>query len=218
MLVTNELMASYEKLVYKIISNYSNNSNKDDLFQAGMLGLLNASKNYNPNMNIKFSSFAYKYILGEVLKELRDNRNIRVSRDIISDYRKIMIAKERIYKAYGRPACNKELSKILNMSESRINEVINYNEKELSLNMIVSDDEKITLEDTIYKDEGVDRLDIINLKNAYKNLSIDEKKLIYERYFENKTQTEIAKEKKLSQVKVYRYERKVLDKLKDKMS
>ena len=93
-----------------------------------------------------------------------------------------------------------------------------YNEKELSLNMIVSDDEKITLEDTIYKDEGVDRLDIINLENAYKNLSIDEKKLIYERYFENKTQTEIAKEKKLSQVKVYRYERKVLDKLKDKMS
>ena len=115
---------------------------------------------------------------------------------------------------YGRPTNNKELSKLLNMNEERINEVINYNEKELSINMIISDDEKISLEDTI----SDNRNNYFELNDALKELSDSEKRLIYERYYENKTQTEIAKEKNISQVKVYRYERKILDKLKDKMS
>ena len=217
MLITNELISSYEKLVYSIISKYSNESNKEDLFQAGMMGIINASKNYDSSSKVKFTSFAYKYILGEVLKELREDRNIRVSRDIISDFRKIIIAKERYYKAYGRPASSIELSKILNMDEKRVNDVINYNEKELSLNMIISDDDKITLEDTIYNKDGINNIDIINLKDAFNDLDVKEKKLIYERYFQNKSQTDLAKEYKSSQVKIYRYERKVLDKLKDKM-
>lgn len=216
--LNNELISSYEKLVYSIISKYSNESNKEDLFQAGMIGILDASKKYDQESGIKFTSFAYKYILGEVLKYLREDKNIRISRDIISDHRKIMIAKERIYKSYGRPASIEELSKVLNLSRDRIIEAINYNEGEVSLNKIVSDDEKITLEDTIYNKDSLDKNDLINLRDAIKSLSKDERQLIYERYFENKTQTEIAKESNTSQVKVYRYERKVLDKLKDKMS
>ena len=80
--------------------------------------------------------------------------------------------------------------------------------------MIISDDEKISLEDTI----SDNRNNYFELNDALKELNDSEKRLIYERYYENKTQTEIAKEKNISQVKVYRYERKILDKLKDKMS
>lgn len=217
MLINNELIKNYEKLVYKIISKYSNESNKDDLFQAGMIGILYASSKYDSKLNVKFSSFAYKYILGEVLKELREDRNIKISRDLIKDYKRIIIARERIYKAYGRPASIRELSKILNLTEKRITEVINYNERELSLNMVVSDDEKITLEDTIYNKDEIDKNDLINLKEAFKTLDQSEKELLYKRYYENKTQTELANEYKSSQVKIYRYEKKVLDKLKDKM-
>lgn len=212
--LTDELISSYEKLVYSIISKYSNERNKDDLFQAGMMGIIDASKKYDNSSNVKFTSFAYKYILGEVLKCLREDRNIKISRDIIRDYKRINIVKDHIYKMYGRPTNNKELSKLLNMNEERINEVINYNEKELSINMIISDDEKISLEDTI----SDNRNNYFELNDALKELSDSEKRLIYERYYENKTQTEIAKEKNISQVKVYRYERKILDKLKDKMS
>lgn len=212
--LTDELISSYEKLVYSIISKYSNERNKDDLFQAGMMGIIDASKKYDNSSNVKFTSFAYKYILGEVLKYLREDRNIKISRDIIRDYKRINIVKDHIYKMYGRPTNNKELSKLLNMNEERINEVINYNEKELSINMIISDDEKISLEDTI----SDNRNNYFELNDALKELSDSEKRLIYERYYENKTQTEIAKEKNISQVKVYRYERKILDKLKDKMS
>ena len=212
--LTDELISSYEKLVYSIISKYSNERNKDDLFQAGMMGIIDASKKYDNSSNVKFTSFAYKYILGEVLKYLREDRNIKISRDIIRDYKRINIVKDHIYKMYGRPTNNKELSKLLNMNEERINEVINYNEKELSINMIISDDEKISLEDTI----SDNRNNYFELNDALKELNDSEKRLIYERYYENKTQTEIAKEKNISQVKVYRYERKILDKLKDKMS
>jgi len=212
--LTDELISSYEKLVYSIISKYSNERNKDDLFQAGMMGIIDASKKYDNSSNVKFTSFAYKYILGEVLKCLREDRNIKISRDIIRDYKRINIVKDHIYKMYGRPTNNKELSKLLNMNEERINEVINYNEKELSINMIISDDEKISLEDTI----SDNRNNYFELNDALKELNDSEKRLIYERYYENKTQTEIAKEKNISQVKVYRYERKILDKLKDKMS
>ncbi|MBO5529772.1 MAG: sigma-70 family RNA polymerase sigma factor [Bacilli bacterium] len=212
--LTDELISSYEKLVYSIISKYSNERNKDDLFQAGMMGIIDASKKYDNSSNVKFTSFAYKYILGEVLKYLREDRNIKISRDIIRDYKRINIVKDHIYKMYGRPTNNKELSKLLNMNEERINEVINYNEKEVSINMIISDDEKISLEDTI----SDNRNNYFELNDALKELSDSEKRLIYERYYENKTQTEIAKEKNISQVKVYRYERKILDKLKDKMS
>lgn len=212
--LTDELISSYKKLVYSIISKYSNERNKDDLFQAGMMGIIDASKKYDNSSNVKFTSFAYKYILGEVLKCLREDRNIKISRDIIRDYKRINIVKDHIYKMYGRPTNNKELSKLLNMNEERINEVINYNEKELSINMIISDDEKISLEDTI----SDNRNNYFELNDALKELSDSEKRLIYERYYENKTQTEIAKEKNISQVKVYRYERKILDKLKDKMS
>ena len=215
--INNELIVNYEKLVYSIISKYSNETNKDDLFQVGMIGILNASKKYNEKCGVKFTSFAYKYILGEVLKYLREDKNIRLSRDIISDYRKITIAKEKIYLNYGRQSSIEELSKVLNISKERILEVERLNEKEVSLNKIISDDEKITLEDTIYNIESVDRNDLINLNDALRSLSKKERKLIYERYYQNKTQTELAKEKNTSQVKIYRYERKVLDKLKDKM-
>ena len=215
--IDNDLIKKYEKLVYSIVNKYSNESNKEDLFQAGMLGILNASEKYDSSLNIKFTSFAYKYILGEILKTLREDRNIRISREYLNDYKKILIAKEHIYKTYGRPINNNELSKIIGISEERINEVLYYNEKEISLNKVISEDEKLCLEDIIYNKEEIDEANMLDLYNAFDTLSIEEKKLIYKRYFQNKTQSEIAKENNSSQVKIYRYERKILDKLKDKM-
>lgn len=203
-----------EKLVYSIISKYANQNNKEDLFQVGMMGATIAYQKYDKSLGIKYSTFAYKYILGEVLKYLREDRSIHISRDIINDYKKIMIARDYIYKEYGY-VDNKRLGKILGISEDRINEVLNYNESTISLNKPIGED--ITLEDTI-KDNKLDINDLVSLKDALNYLDQNEKRLIYERYFNNLTQTELAKRDNISQVKVYRYERKILDKLKDKMS
>ena len=209
------MLEEQKKLVYSIINKYSNNSNREDLFQVGMIGALIAHKKYNKKLGVKYSTFAYKYILGEVLKYLREDRMVHLSRDIINDYKKIIIARDYIYKEYGY-IDNKKLSKILNIDEQRINEVLRYNDNIISLNKPIGED-NITLEDTI-KDEKMEINDLVSLKSALNNLSLDERKLIYERYYNDLTQTEIAKRENVSQVKVYRLERKILDKLKDKMT
>ena len=139
-----------------------------------MLGLIKASENYDENLSsAKFSSFAYKSILGEILKYLR---------------------------------------------EDRINEVLTFNQTTKSLNKVITEDDKdITLEDTIASFETYNE-EYIDLKGAIYSLDEEERKLIIERYYENKSQTEIAKERNISQVKVYRLERKILDKMKDKVA
>jgi RNA polymerase sporulation-specific sigma factor len=213
--LNNDIVKSYKKLIYSIIKEYCNEYNKEDLYQAGLLGLIKASKTYDKEKsNAKFSSFAYKSILGEVLKYLREDRNIRISRDIISDYKKIYKTKEYIYQTYGKNISNKELSKIINIDEKRINEVLLYNQETRSLDNEISSNS--TLKDIIpFKDKSIDYID---LKDAFKDLTNEEKELILERYYYNKSQTEIAKEKNISQVKVYRLERKTLDKMKDKIA
>ena len=203
-----------EKLVYSIISKYANNSNREDLFQVGMMGAIIAYNKYDKSLGIKYSTYAYKYILGEVLKYLREDRSIHISRDIINDYKKILIGRDYIYKEYGY-VDNKKLSKILGIDEERINEVLNYNDSTISLNKTIGED--ITLEDTI-KDNKLDLNELVSLKDALGDLNNEEKRLIYERYYNDLTQTEIAKRDNISQVKVYRLERKILDKLKDKMT
>ena len=215
--LNNELIKEYERLVYSIIKNYATESNKEDLFQEGMMGLIDASKTYKEG-STKFSSFAYMHILGRVLKYIREDRNMKIGRDLIKDYKRVLLLKEQIYKSYGRPASEEDICRILKMDKSRLNEVLLYNEKELSLNKVVSDEEKnIELEDTIYNKEEIDKLDMFDLKEALSNLSKEERDLIYKRYYENMTQAEIAKENSTSQVKIYRYERRILDKLKDKI-
>ena len=217
--LNKEVIENLKRFVYSIIKEYSNESNKEDLFQAGMLGVCEASKRYDSSSNVKFTTFAYKYILGEVLKYLREDRNIHISKDLIGDYKKIIKAKEFIYKSSGRPASNEEIAKILNLDEKRVQEAVQYNEKEYSLSFIIDNEEnELSLQDVIYDKNKISDIHYIDLKDALNELDENEKKLIYERYFEDKTQTEIAKNINTSQVKVYRYERKVLDKLKDKMS
>jgi len=210
------LIEIQKKLVYSIISKYSTVDNKDDLFQAGMVGAIKAYQKYDKESGVKYSTFAYKYILGEVLKYLRENRLIKLNRDVISDYKKINYAKEYIYKTYGKVS-DEKLSKILNISLERINEVNIYNNKVESLNKTIIPSEDIILEDVI-SDNNMDISDNISLKDAINSLEKDEKQLIYDRYFNELTQTDIAKENNMTQVKVYRLEKKILNKLKDKMT
>lgn len=217
--LTDDLIKEYEKYVYSIINKYSTKSNRDDLMQVGMLGILNASQKYDSNQDVKFTTFAYKYVLGEVLKYLREDRNIKIGRELYSDYKKIMMAKDHIYKSYGRLLSTSELSKIIGIDEQKINEALMIYNNEVSLyKEINSDDKKLTIEDTLYNNEKIIDNNYLDLKNAMNNLNKEERVLLYKRYYQNMTQSEIAKETNTSQVKVYRYERKILDKLKDKMS
>ena len=210
------LIELQKKLVYSIIKQYSTLETKEDLFQVGMVGAITAYQKYDSSTGVKYSTFAYKYILGEVLKYLRENRAIKLNRDIIKDYKKVICAKEYIYKTYGR-VDNEKLSKILNMSKERIDEVLLYNKDATSLNKLIIPDEELTIEDMISNND-MNMEDRVGLNDALASLNAEERKLIYDRYYKELTQTDIAKENNMTQVKVYRLERKILDKLKDKMA
>ena len=81
--LTDDMMKLYEKKVIFIANKYSNNSNREDLISQGKLGLLKAAKKYDETLGIKFSTFSEKYILGEILEYIRNDKSIRVSRDFI---------------------------------------------------------------------------------------------------------------------------------------
>ncbi len=216
--LTDELVKDYEKLVLSIVNKYASNYNSEDLYQVGINKLIEMSEKYDPNMGVKFSTYVYKHVLGEILKYIREDKNIRVSRDIITLNRKIKSISDEFYLSVGRYPDVLEISNLVGESPRKIEEVLNtyqYTEsldKEIELN-----DSSVTLKDIVSMDEKVDKLDLISLRDALSNLSNEDRDLIYQRYYEDKTQTEIAKEMNISQVKVYRMERKILDELQEEM-
>ena len=216
LILTDEMLKLEEKKVYFIAKKYSNNYNMEDLYQAGILGVVKASKKYDENLGVKFSTFSEKYILGEILEYIRKDKNIKVSKDFISLKRKINIAVDRYYEENNIYPSIEELSIILNEDKSRILEVLNINQNIKSIDDVINED--ILLKDTIANKEMIDISSLIDLKDALKDLKKDEINLIKERYYNGKSQTEIAKELNTTQVKVYRMERKILDNLNYKMT
>lgn len=218
LILTDDMMKLYENKIMYIVNKYSNNYNKEDLISQGKLGLIKASKKYDESLGIKFSTFSEKYILGEILEYIRNDKNIKVSRDFIRLKKKIDIVSNEFYETKKRYPTVKEISFILNENENKIIEVLNINQNTKSIDEKINDNEDILLKDTISKKENIEIDDLIILKDALNDLSKEEKNIINERYYNGKTQTQLAKELNTSQVKVYRMERKILDELNYKMT
>ena len=216
--LTDDMMKLYEKKVIFIANKYSNNSNREDLISQGKLGLLKAAKKYDETLGIKFSTFSEKYILGEILEYIRNDKSIRVSRDFIRLKKKIDLTIKEYYEIKKRYPSIKEISYILKESENKIIEVLNINQNVSSLDETINESDNILLKDTIIKKENISQDDLICLKDALNDLSKEERNIINERYYNGKTQSELAKELNTSQVKVYRMEKKILDELNYKMA
>lgn len=213
--ITN-LILNNEKLIYSITNYFKNYNSKEDLYQAGCLGLINAYKRYNPNMNSKFTTYAYPYILGEMRKLVREDKGIKVSREITKLNLKIEKAYILLTQKLMKEPSIEEIANYLEIPEYYVSEAI------LSLNKIKSIDEpvssegkELTLQDIIGKSSNID--DLILLRESLNKLTKDEKELINNRYVNDYTQSETSKILGMSQVQVSRKEHKVLEKLKDKM-
>ena len=172
-----EGLLEYDGLIYKIISKYPKRYDRDDLYQVGMLGLIDAYKHYNSSYDTKFSTFAYYYIVGEVNKYIRENSSIKVSRNLIELKKKILNCKEVMTQKLGRMPTNLEISLYLDVSEELID------------NALIATDEVASIDDNInmikYYDETSP--DVLDLKGEIDKLSPDERKLIYA--LEKKKQT-----------------------------
>lgn len=216
-----EFIMKYEKLVCKIASKYSCYSNFEDLKQVGMIGLLKAVDKYIPNPQTKFSTYATFWIRGEILEYLRNDKNIKPSKEILALSKKVEICRERLKDKFNREPSVSEIATILEEDEKNVLDAIYAKEFVLSTDYIINQDEEgkdTSLYDTIpYYEMGYDE-DILALHFELDKLSEEEKKIIDLRYYQDMTQSEVSKVLDTNQVNVSRCESKILQKLKKEMA
>ena len=207
-----------KKLVYNICSKYNNYSDKEDLHQVGMIGLINAYKNFDFTKNVKFSTYAYNYIVGEVSKYVRENKSIKVSKDLVRLGRKIneYILKHKKVRGYEPDII--DIANIIGAKKQTVINALNALKTVKSLDEEITDDgKKLTLLDLTIKEDNISKEELIDLKDAFKHLKDDERKIMINRYYNNLTQSQVANLMGINQVTVSRLEKKILEKLKTKL-
>jgi RNA polymerase sporulation-specific sigma factor len=170
-------------------------------------------------MNTKFSTYAYPYILSEVIAFINSNRNIKLGREYQKLYKKIKEAKDLLTQRLMKEPSTYELSLFLELDENIIIDVLELTSKFRDLDEIISKDGKnLTLLDTIGNKDKDNIVDNLILREEFGRLSDDEKQLIWMRYWLDRTQQEVADVLGTNQVSVSRCEKKVLQRLKNNLS
>ena len=205
-----ELILENKNLIYSITRYFEKYSNKEDLFQAGCIGMMEAYKKFDASRGVKFTTFAYPYILGRISEYVRENHAVKLSKDMMRARNKIDKAKLYLTQEFMREPTNDELSEYLNIPLENLNMLMNYKGEGISLDETYLDD--LSLYDVIAAKEA-DYNTLVFLKQEIDSLGEPERTIMYERYFEDMTQSEIANNLGLSQVDVSRREKKVLVKL-----
>lgn len=215
-----ELINNNSPLIKSIIKFYKNKGVEyDDLYQLGSLGFVKAILNFKPEFGVKFSTYAVPMVAGEVKRFLRDDGSIKVSRALKTQY--ILINKyiNKFKIETGDNPTISQIAKEFNIEESEVMFALDSSRAVLSLDAQIDDTNSNgrTLEETIQDEDSQEKmLDKIVLKSIIKGLSERDKKIIYLRYYLDKTQSEVAKKLNVSQVQVSRLELKILEKIKQK--
>jgi RNA polymerase sporulation-specific sigma factor len=193
----------------------------EDLFQIGSIGLIKAIKNFNPDFNVRFSTYAVPMIMGEIKRFLRDDGSIKVSRSLKETAKKVKYAKEKLAKENGREATIEEIAQELCItSEDVLLSLESLHQPEYLYDTIHQDDgSPVLLIDKIgeERDYGNEVTDKVALKDLINKLDLKSRQVIMLRYFKDMTQSQIAQVIGISQVQVSRIEKRVLDYLRDNM-
>lgn len=209
-------LQEYEGRIVAYANKFRYYYDMDDLIQVGRIGLLNALDHYDPSQNTKFSSYAFLYIKGEILKYVRENKNIKISKELSSLVKPIERAREILRQRLQKEPTIDEVSHFLEIDRSVIEEVMLSQEFVRSLDYALNEDDEgkeMNLYHTLaYEEVGYDA-DVLDLKQAVEDLDEEERRLISCRYFEDMTQSETSKVLGVNQVKVSREETKILKKL-----
>lgn len=204
-------------LVWSIVKRFSNRGYElDDLYQIGSIGLLKCIDKFDVNYNVKFSTYAVPMIIGEIKRFLRDDGMIKISRPLKEISIKIKRAEENFINQNNRSPTLKELSDYLNISQEELLMAMDANKNIESIYQTAnqSDNDNFSIIDKIKtEDTSAKIINKIALNDIINKLDANEKEIIIQRYFCDKTQTEIAKKLQMSQVQVSRLEKKILLKM-----
>lgn len=213
-----QLISGNLRLVLSVIQRFGNRGeNPDDLFQVGCIGLMKAIDHFDINQGVQFSTYGVPMIIGEVRRFLRDNNSVRVSRSMRDTAYKAIQCKERLTSKNGKEPTVEEIAQELDMKREDVVVALEAIVEPVSLYEPVFSDGG----DTIYimdqvgdgSDDG-DWLEEIAIKQAIRNLSDREKRILSLRFLNGKTQMEVAGMIGISQAQVSRLEKGALNKIK----
>ena len=208
-----KIIKDNQNLIYKLASKYSKYYPIEDLFQEGVKGVIKAIENYKEDSNTKFSTYAYDYILGEIVRFINSDRTMKVSPELLKIYKSYEKSKDYLTGDLGRIPTFYEICTFMELDPLIVSDAIEKSEFSLSLDGVMNDD-NFTLEKVIGKDSRERIDDLIDLRTELERLTEEERKIIELRYFRDYTQSETAEILGINQVQVSRNESKILKRIK----
>lgn len=216
-----ELISGNLRLVLSVIQRFAGRGeNPDDLFQVGVIGLIKAIDNFDISLNVRFSTYAVPMIIGEIRRFLRDNSTMRISRSLRDIAYKALQAKEKLMNNNSAEPTIEEIAKEIDAKKEDVVIALEAISDPISLYDPVfseSGDTVYVMDQVGDKNSDINWLNEIALKDAIINLGQREKKILNLRFFQGKTQVEVANEIGISQAQVSRLEKNALNKIKSQI-
>ncbi len=214
-----ELISGNLRLVLSVIQKFTGRGeNPDDLFQVGCVGLIKAIDNFDISQNVRFSTYGVPMIAGEIRRYLRDNSAVRVSRSMRDTAYKVLQAKEKLTAENGRDPTVEEIAKYLDIRREDVVFSMDAISDPVSLSEPIYTDggESICIMDQIGDDRDTDEhwLEKLALTDAIDKLGDREKRILALRFYDGKTQMEVASEISISQAQVSRLEKNAIAQIK----
>lgn len=215
-----QLIKMHSGLIWNVVRRFMGRGYEtEDLYQIGAIGLIRAIDKFDFNYEVKFSTYAVPLISGEIKRFLRDDGMIKVSRTLKENQWKIKKAIEIFNHEKGREPTVEELSKelLLEPEEIMLSMEAVVEVESMDQSLYSQDGKEISLKDRVAseKNEQEELMDRLFLQQLMENLDKRERMLIELRYYENKTQTQVAETLGISQVQVSRLEKKILRRMKE---
>jgi RNA polymerase sporulation-specific sigma factor len=203
------------RLVLSVIQRFNNRGeNVDDLFQVGCIGLIKALDNFDVTQNVRFSTYAVPMIIGEIRRYLRDNNSIHVSRSLRDMAYKALQARDKLSAELGREPNVTEIAKRMDLQREEVVQALEAIQDPVSLFEPVFNDggDAIFVMDQVKNEKDADEswLEGISIKEAMRRLSDRERRILKMRFYDGRTQMEVAGEIGISQAQVSRLEKSAL--------
>ena len=217
-----KLISGNLRLVLSVVQRFSGRGESmDDLFQVGCIGLMKSIDNFNIELNVRFSTYAVPMIIGEIRRYLRDNSTIRVSRSMRDTAYRALQAKEAFLAEHQREPTMEELSKAMNVPREEIVFALDAISDPVSLYEPVfeGNGDAVCVMDQVGDTKNTDEhwLEQIALKEAISRLTPREQRILTMRFFEGRTQMEVAEEIHISQAQVSRLEKGALSRIRQQI-
>lgn len=189
----------------------------DDLYQVGMVGLLRAVRNFDPDRGLCFSTYAVPVILGEIRRYLRDDGSIKVGRSLKENYLLLKRTEQHLSQLLGRSPTLSEVCSECGLNREDALRAMEASSQPVSLETPVGEENDLTLGDRIPEPETMSNVDLLALKEAISGLPPRERQIITLRYFYGKTQRQTADLLQMTQVQVSRQEKKILARMRGEL-